>query len=71
MNRLPKSLAMLGGIVGFCAAQLLSMLRGTPPLGAMKRALVCALALAALSWLCTHVAVSVFQEGLRHPESKP
>ena len=71
MGKLPKSLATLGAIVGFCAAQLLSMLRGTPPLTSMKRALLCALALAALTWLCAHVAVSVFHEGLKSPQNKP
>ena len=67
MNRLPKRLAILGGIVGFCAAQLLSMLRGVPPLDSMKKALVCALVLAVLSGLCARIAVSVFHEGLSNP----
>ena len=71
MSRLPKGLAILGAIVGFCAAQLLSMLRGTPPLTSMKRALLCALVLAVLTWLCAHVAVSVFHAGLRNPEKGP
>jgi hypothetical protein len=64
MNSLPKRLAILGGIVGFCAAQLLSMLRGVPPLNSMRKAIVCALVLAALCGLCTRIAVSVFHEGL-------
>lgn len=71
MSKLPKSLAMLAAIVGFCAAQLLSMLRGTAPLASMKRSLLCALALAVLTWLCAYVAVSVFHEGLKSPQNKP
>ena len=71
MNKLPKSLATLAAIVGFCAAQLLSMLRGTAPLAAMKRSLLCGLVLAVLAWLCAYVAVGVFSEGLKGPEKRP
>jgi hypothetical protein len=71
MNKLPKRLATLGGIVGFCTAQLLCLLRDSPPLCSMKRALVCALVLAVLTWLCAHVAVSVFQDGMRRPGEGP
>ena len=71
MNRLPQRLATLGGIVGFCMAQLLCLLRGSPPLGSVKKAARCALVLAVLTWLCTHVAVSVFRDGLRRPEEGP
>ncbi len=64
MDKLPNRLALLGGIVGFCAAQLLSMLRGVPPLGSMRKAIISALVVAALTGLCARIAAGVFREGL-------
>ncbi len=70
MDKLPNRLALLGGIVGFCAAQLLSILRGVPPISSLKRAVISALVVAALASLCTRIAASVFRDGLKHPRGR-
>ncbi len=66
MNKLPNRLALLGGIVGFCSAQLLSMLRGVPPISSMKKAVLSAVIVAVLTGLCARIAAGVFREGLHN-----
>jgi hypothetical protein len=66
MSKLPKKLALLGGIVAFCLVQLLSMLRGVAPLGSLKRALVSAVVVAAMTGLCARIAAGVLREGQGH-----
>jgi len=70
MSKLPKSLGILGGIAVFYMAQLLCLLRGNPPFCSMKRAALCALGLAVLTWLCAQVAIGVLREGLSNPEER-
>jgi hypothetical protein len=65
MNNLPKNFAILGGIVTFCAAEMLCLLRDNPPLTSLKRAGTSALIAAAVIWICGLVAISVLQEGLK------
>jgi hypothetical protein len=71
MDKLPNRLAVLGGIVAFCAAQLLSMLRGVAPMSCMKRAVLSAIAVALLTGLCARIAAGVFREGLNQPRGRP
>lgn len=65
MSSLPGRLALLSGIVAFCAAEMLLLLRDAPPLGSLKRAALCAGLLFALVWVCARVALSVLREGTK------
>ncbi len=70
MSSLPKSLATLGGIVGFCAAEMLSLLRDGDPFAYLGRACACAVALAALTYISALVGMSVLRAGLRQAEDE-
>ena len=65
MNRLPKSVGILGAIVGFCAALLAGLLCGCPPLAAARKAVPCAAVVMLVAWVCVHVALDVLHDGLR------
>jgi len=64
MSSLPRNVAVLGAVVAFCGALLAGLLWDGPPLVAAKRAALCAAGVAALSWVCARVAVSVMHDGL-------
>lgn len=65
MNRMPKDFAVLSSIMAFCLANIVCLLRDCPPMLSTKRAAVCAVALGAIVWACTHIAVSVVRDGMQ------
>ncbi len=65
MNSLPRNVAVLGGVVGFCAALLAGLLFHCPPLIAARKAAFCAVGLSAVAWICANVAVGVLHEAAR------
>ena len=69
MHSLPRRIGVLGGIVVFCGALLLGLLRDYRPLVAVRKAALSGALLAALTWSCTHIAVSVVRDGSRRRHS--
>ena len=65
MNSLPKNLGALAASVVFCSALLLALLCDCPPLAALRKAALGALAAAAVTWFCAHLALGVLLDGMR------
>ena len=70
MSSLPKNVGLLSGIVVFCAALLAALLCDCAPLQAARKAALCAIAFAPVTWLCTHVALGVVYAGLRRRDDQ-
>lgn len=70
MNSLPKNLATLVAIVAFCGALLCALLCDCPPLAALKKAGLGALAAAVVTWFCVQVALGVLVEGIKRQASQ-
>ncbi|MGD2175588.1 MAG: hypothetical protein PVJ27_09310 [Candidatus Brocadiaceae bacterium] len=68
MSKLPKDLGVLCGVMAFCAAMLIALLRSSPPLVALKKAGLCGIVLAGVAWIGAHIALSVIRAGLRQYE---
>ncbi|MFO7956039.1 MAG: hypothetical protein R6X33_02945 [Candidatus Brocadiia bacterium] len=65
MSDLPRRIGMLGGIVAFCAAMMVGLLRDCPPLETGRKALIGAVLLAVVARVGAQLALSVVREGMR------
>ncbi|MFW6118988.1 MAG: hypothetical protein ACOC7S_01480 [Planctomycetota bacterium] len=65
MSDLPRRIGFLGGIVAFCAAMMVGLLRDCPPLETGKKAIIGAVLLALLARVGVQLGLSVVREGMR------
>jgi hypothetical protein len=67
-SSLSKDLALLGGIVVFCATMLVGLVQRRPPLAAMGNAALCAVGITLVLRIALAVGRSVMLAGLRQKE---
>ena len=65
MNRLAKSIAMLGAVVIFCLAMLIGLLRKYSPAVSLSRAAIAAGITAVMLAVLVQIGISVLRDGLR------